>query len=139
MPDPNNTDSVSDPPPSWDSSQLSQRAWLDDLLPWLPTCNSSYAPLVEHGYTLTPQGRVVVYSMQHAQAVFFNLHTPYTMDSPSPVAPTFSFPTLPAPASAAGPTTRSGGAAPGAAPATSGGQPPAAAPVSAVRPLSADE
>eukprot|EP00965_Chrysotila_dentata_P078153 2576666-Pleurochrysis_carterae.AAC.1 len=46
------------------------------------------------------------------------------MDSPSPVAPTFTFPTLPAPTSAAGPTTRSGGAAPGAAPAASGGQPP---------------
>eukprot|EP00965_Chrysotila_dentata_P036828 1225588-Pleurochrysis_carterae.AAC.1 len=66
--------------------------------------------------------------MQHAQAVFFNLYTPYTMDSPSLVAPTFSFPTLPAPASAAGPTTRSGGAASGAAPAAAGGQPPAAAP-----------
>eukprot|EP00965_Chrysotila_dentata_P014220 471524-Pleurochrysis_carterae.AAC.1 len=61
------------------------------------------------------------------------------MDSPSPVAPTFTFPTLPAPASAAGPATRSGGAAPGATPATAGTQPPAAAPGSAVRPLSADE
>eukprot|EP00965_Chrysotila_dentata_P030545 1017048-Pleurochrysis_carterae.AAC.1 len=59
--------------------------------------------------------------MQHAQAVFFNLYTPYTMDSPSPVAPTFTFPTLPAPASAAGPTMRSGGAAPGAAPVENNG------------------
>eukprot|EP00965_Chrysotila_dentata_P001562 51227-Pleurochrysis_carterae.AAC.1 len=77
--------------------------------------------------------------MQHAQAVFFNLYTPYTMDSPSPVAPTFTLPSLPAPTSAAGPATRSGGAAPGAAPAAAGVQPPAAASVSAVRPLSADE
>eukprot|EP00965_Chrysotila_dentata_P021896 724721-Pleurochrysis_carterae.AAC.1 len=88
MPDTDNTDTVSEQP-SWDSSQLSQRAWLDDLLPWLPTRNTSYAFLVEHGYTLTPQGRVVVYSYQHAQAVFFNLYIPYTKDSPSPIAPTF--------------------------------------------------
>eukprot|EP00965_Chrysotila_dentata_P039773 1321664-Pleurochrysis_carterae.AAC.1 len=67
MPDTNKSDSVSDQP-SWDSSQFTQRAWLDDLLPWLPKCNASYASLVEHGYTFTPQGRVVVYSYQHAQA-----------------------------------------------------------------------
>eukprot|EP00965_Chrysotila_dentata_P244617 6206072-Pleurochrysis_carterae.AAC.2 len=47
--------------------------------------------------------------------------------------------TLPAPASAAGPTTRSAGAAPGAAPAASAGQPPSTAPVSTVRSLSTDE
>eukprot|EP00965_Chrysotila_dentata_P237243 6201778-Pleurochrysis_carterae.AAC.5 len=78
--------------PSWDSSKVLQRAWLDDLLPWLPTKTASCASLVEHGYTLTPQGRVVVFSYKHAQAVFFNIYTPYTMDSPSPTAPTFSFP-----------------------------------------------
>eukprot|EP00965_Chrysotila_dentata_P142180 4701188-Pleurochrysis_carterae.AAC.1 len=123
MSNPEDTGTVSEQPP-WDSSQLSQRAWLDDLLPWLPTKNASYASLVEHGYTLTPQGRVVVYSYQHAQAVFFNLYTPYTMDSPSPVAPTFSFSSTPAPAAALGPATRSTpagtttSAAPRAAPAT---------------------
>eukprot|EP00965_Chrysotila_dentata_P108779 3593592-Pleurochrysis_carterae.AAC.1 len=67
MPDINKTDSVTEQP-SWDSSQFTERAWLDDLLPWLPTCNASYASLAEHGYTFTPQGRVVVYSYQHAQA-----------------------------------------------------------------------
>eukprot|EP00965_Chrysotila_dentata_P252316 6210615-Pleurochrysis_carterae.AAC.1 len=57
-----NTDTVSEQP-SLDFSQLSQRAWLDDLLPWIrPTSNSYDASLIEHGYTLTPQGRVVVYS-----------------------------------------------------------------------------
>eukprot|EP00965_Chrysotila_dentata_P178831 5905380-Pleurochrysis_carterae.AAC.1 len=54
--------------PSWDSSELTERAWLDDLLPWLPTCNSPYATLVEQRYSLTPQGRVVVYSADHAKA-----------------------------------------------------------------------
>eukprot|EP00965_Chrysotila_dentata_P149382 4933229-Pleurochrysis_carterae.AAC.1 len=38
------TDTVSEQP-SWDSSQLSQRAWLDDLLSWLPTKNTAYASL----------------------------------------------------------------------------------------------
>eukprot|EP00965_Chrysotila_dentata_P038434 1277330-Pleurochrysis_carterae.AAC.1 len=72
MPDTNNTDTVSDVP-SWDSTlKLTQRALLDDLLPWLLTSNAAYASLIEHGYTLTPQGRVVVYSYQHAQAVLFN-------------------------------------------------------------------
>eukprot|EP00965_Chrysotila_dentata_P190116 6173692-Pleurochrysis_carterae.AAC.6 len=76
-----------------DSFQLSKRAWLDNFLPWLPTSNASYASLIEHGYTLTPQGRVVVYSYQHAQAVFFNLYTRYTIYAPSPIAPTFTFTT----------------------------------------------
>eukprot|EP00965_Chrysotila_dentata_P066624 2206287-Pleurochrysis_carterae.AAC.3 len=75
------TDTVSEQS-SWDSSQLSQRAGLNDLLPWLPTKNAglnnllpwfptkntAYASLCEYGYTLTPQGRVVDYSYQHAQA-----------------------------------------------------------------------
>eukprot|EP00965_Chrysotila_dentata_P045862 1524236-Pleurochrysis_carterae.AAC.1 len=68
MPETNNTDTDSEKP-SWDdSSQLSQHAWLDDLLPWRPTANSSYASLIEHGYTLTSQERVVVHSYSHAQA-----------------------------------------------------------------------
>eukprot|EP00965_Chrysotila_dentata_P058487 1939705-Pleurochrysis_carterae.AAC.1 len=77
--------------------------------------------------------------MQHAQAVFFNLYTFLHDGFTFACRPTFTFPTLPAPTSAAGPTTRSGGAAPGAGPAASGGQPLSTAPVSAVRPLSADE
>eukprot|EP00965_Chrysotila_dentata_P018338 610211-Pleurochrysis_carterae.AAC.1 len=95
MPDTNNHDAVSSQP-SWDSPQLSQRAWLDDLLPSLPSSNATYAYLIEHGYTLTPWGRVVAYSHQHAQALYFNLYIPYTIDALSPVAPTFVFPTAPA-------------------------------------------
>eukprot|EP00965_Chrysotila_dentata_P190131 6173698-Pleurochrysis_carterae.AAC.2 len=106
MPEINNTNTDSDKP-SWDSSQLSQRAWLDDLLPWLPTANSSYASLIEHGYTLTPRGRVVVHSYAHAQAVFFNQYTPYTLDAPSPIAPAFTFPTAGSAPAPAGPATRS--------------------------------
>eukprot|EP00965_Chrysotila_dentata_P187155 6171955-Pleurochrysis_carterae.AAC.1 len=83
MPESNTTNTDSDKP-SWDSSQFTQRAWIDDLLPWLPTCNAAYATLIEHGYTLTPQGCVFVHSYAHAQAVFFNQYTPYPLDSPSP-------------------------------------------------------
>eukprot|EP00965_Chrysotila_dentata_P260437 6213906-Pleurochrysis_carterae.AAC.5 len=125
MPDTSNADTVSNLP-SWDSSQLSQRAWLDDLLPWLPSSNASYASLIEHGYTFTPQGRVVVYSLQHAQAVFFNLYTPYTMDAPSPIAPTFTFPVASTASGAAEPTTRS----------TPAGATPSAASLTAAQPVS---
>eukprot|EP00965_Chrysotila_dentata_P003678 120493-Pleurochrysis_carterae.AAC.1 len=106
MPETNSTDTDSEKP-SWDSSQFTQRAWIDDLLPWRPTCNAAYATLIEHGYTLTPQGRVVVHSYAHAQAVFFNQYTPYPLDSPSPIAPVFNFTTAPAAALATGPATRS--------------------------------
>eukprot|EP00965_Chrysotila_dentata_P132964 4396376-Pleurochrysis_carterae.AAC.1 len=58
---------------TWDLPQLSQGTWLDNMLPWLPTCNSSYTSLVEHNYKLTPQSRIYVHSYQHVQAVFFNL------------------------------------------------------------------
>eukprot|EP00965_Chrysotila_dentata_P121116 4005810-Pleurochrysis_carterae.AAC.1 len=51
---------VSATQPSWDSSQISIRAWVDDVLAWTPTCDQSYAPLIEHGYVLTSHGRVVV-------------------------------------------------------------------------------
>eukprot|EP00965_Chrysotila_dentata_P079826 2633044-Pleurochrysis_carterae.AAC.1 len=56
------------------------------------------------------------------------------MGSPSPIAPTFTFPSTPAAAAATGPATRStpAGPAPSAAPT-------AAAPVSSVRALTTDE
>eukprot|EP00965_Chrysotila_dentata_P178189 5885356-Pleurochrysis_carterae.AAC.1 len=50
---------VSTSQPSWDCSQFSIRAWVDDLLAWVPTCYQSFAPLIEHGYVLTSHGRVV--------------------------------------------------------------------------------
>eukprot|EP00965_Chrysotila_dentata_P022760 754468-Pleurochrysis_carterae.AAC.1 len=104
MPESNTTDTDSEKP-SWDASQFTQRAWIDDLLPWLPTCNAAYAILIEHGYTLTPQGRVVVHSYAHAQAVFFKQYTPYPLDSPSPVVPIFCFAAAPAAAATTGPAT----------------------------------
>eukprot|EP00965_Chrysotila_dentata_P021247 703526-Pleurochrysis_carterae.AAC.1 len=61
---------VSNPQPSWDSSQISIRAWVDDVLAWIPTCDQSFAPLIEHGYVLTSHGRVVVTSKEHAIAVY---------------------------------------------------------------------
>eukprot|EP00965_Chrysotila_dentata_P094546 3125971-Pleurochrysis_carterae.AAC.1 len=86
--------------PSWDSSQLTERAWLYDLFPWIPTSNALYATLLEHGYSLTPQGRVVVYSTDHAKAVFHRFYQVCTFNAPSPVAPTFVFPTTQAPQAA---------------------------------------
>eukprot|EP00965_Chrysotila_dentata_P135731 4487328-Pleurochrysis_carterae.AAC.1 len=91
--------------PSWDSSQLTECACLHDLFRWIPTCNSLYATLIEQGYSLTPQGRVVVYSSDHAKAVFHRLHQTHTFDSPSPVAPTFVFPRAPAPPPASSQST----------------------------------
>eukprot|EP00965_Chrysotila_dentata_P113311 3744356-Pleurochrysis_carterae.AAC.2 len=71
---------------------------------------------------------------QHAQAVFFNLYTPYSMEAPSPIALKFAFAPAPASTAASGPATRSTPAS--AAPTTTA---PAAAPVSSVRPLTTDE
>eukprot|EP00965_Chrysotila_dentata_P048400 1605325-Pleurochrysis_carterae.AAC.1 len=50
------TDPVSQP--SWDSSQLYLRPWLDDVAAWLPAQHSNYSPLIEFGYVLTSQGSV---------------------------------------------------------------------------------
>eukprot|EP00965_Chrysotila_dentata_P023215 769709-Pleurochrysis_carterae.AAC.1 len=62
---------VSNPQPSWDTSQISIRAcWVDDVLACIPTCDQSYAPLIEHGCVLTSHGRVVVTSKEHAIAVY---------------------------------------------------------------------
>eukprot|EP00965_Chrysotila_dentata_P158205 5226611-Pleurochrysis_carterae.AAC.1 len=62
--------SVSSTQPSWDSSQISIRAWVDDVLTWIPTCDQSFAPLIENGYVITSHGRVVVASKEHAIAVY---------------------------------------------------------------------
>eukprot|EP00965_Chrysotila_dentata_P055224 1832684-Pleurochrysis_carterae.AAC.1 len=55
--------------PSWDSSQLHMRTWLDDLAIWLPSQQSDYATLVEQGYVITSQGKVAVYDLDHALAI----------------------------------------------------------------------
>eukprot|EP00965_Chrysotila_dentata_P210464 6185897-Pleurochrysis_carterae.AAC.2 len=73
--------------PLWASLQLAERAWLDDLYPWIPTSNALYATLIGHGYSRTPQGRVVIYSTDHAKAVFHRFYQVCTFDAPSPVAP----------------------------------------------------
>eukprot|EP00965_Chrysotila_dentata_P258969 6213412-Pleurochrysis_carterae.AAC.2 len=119
MPETINADADSDKP-FWDSSQLTQRAWLDDLLPWLPTCNSSYASLIEDGYTL---------------------YAPYTLVAPSPVAPTFIFPCAPAAPASAGPAAHSTPASAAPASVTPAAQPVSSGPtpVTSIRNLSADE
>eukprot|EP00965_Chrysotila_dentata_P225721 6194941-Pleurochrysis_carterae.AAC.1 len=76
------TDTVSTP--SWDSSQLFMRAWLDDLAAWLPTKNADFATLVEFGYVLTSQGKVATYDMDHAIHCRSRLIKSYTYDDPSP-------------------------------------------------------
>eukprot|EP00965_Chrysotila_dentata_P194895 6176658-Pleurochrysis_carterae.AAC.1 len=45
--------------PSWDSSQISIRAWVNDVLAWAPTCDQYFARLIEQGYVLTSHGHVV--------------------------------------------------------------------------------
>eukprot|EP00965_Chrysotila_dentata_P157565 5205111-Pleurochrysis_carterae.AAC.2 len=75
--------------PSWDCSQLTIRAWIDDVLTWIPTRDPAFAPPIEHGYVLTSHGRVVVASSDHAIAVFHRIYTPYLLHDPSPIDPSF--------------------------------------------------
>eukprot|EP00965_Chrysotila_dentata_P156888 5184073-Pleurochrysis_carterae.AAC.1 len=79
-----NTESDSVSAPSWDSSQLHLRAWLDDVTTWLPAQHSNYAPLIEYGYVLTSQGSVAAYNMDHALHCRSRLLSAHTFDSPSP-------------------------------------------------------
>eukprot|EP00965_Chrysotila_dentata_P072494 2395283-Pleurochrysis_carterae.AAC.1 len=90
--------------PSWDSSQLHMRTWLDDLALWLPTQCADYASLVEHGFVLTSQGKVATYDLDHALAIRDRLQQVYTFDDPSPRVPTFAF-GVPSAAQAAAGTT----------------------------------
>eukprot|EP00965_Chrysotila_dentata_P158534 5236491-Pleurochrysis_carterae.AAC.1 len=90
--------------PSWDSSQLHMRTWLDDLALWLPTQYADYASLVEHGFVLTSQGKVTTYDLDHALAIRDRLQQVYTSDDPSPRVPTFTFGTPSAAQAAAGTT-----------------------------------
>eukprot|EP00965_Chrysotila_dentata_P135878 4491787-Pleurochrysis_carterae.AAC.1 len=76
--------------PFWDCSQINLRAWVDDVLTWIPTCDPSFAPLIEQGYVLTTHGRVVVANKDHAVAVFHRIYSPYPLHSPSQVDPTFN-------------------------------------------------
>eukprot|EP00965_Chrysotila_dentata_P196705 6177749-Pleurochrysis_carterae.AAC.1 len=87
--------------PSWDSSQLHMRTWLDDLAVWLPTQQSDFATLVEQGFIITSQGKVATYDMDHALACRSRLQTVYSFDNPSPRVPSFAFATATAPQPAA--------------------------------------
>eukprot|EP00965_Chrysotila_dentata_P136912 4528561-Pleurochrysis_carterae.AAC.1 len=81
---------ISSQQPSWDCSQISLRAWVDDILTWIPTCDATFAPLIEHNYVPTSHGRVIVSSKDQAIAVFHRIHQPYSLHSPLPVEPTFN-------------------------------------------------
>eukprot|EP00965_Chrysotila_dentata_P102180 3373379-Pleurochrysis_carterae.AAC.1 len=139
-------DSESVSKPSWDSSQLHMRTWLDDLALWLPTQSSDYATLVEHGYVLTSQGKVATHDLDHALAIRDRLQQVNTFDDPSPRVPTFTFcepSTAQAAAGTAGPQTRSqaltGASAAPAATATSASVSVSTATVPRPPPLTPDE
>eukprot|EP00965_Chrysotila_dentata_P134768 4457893-Pleurochrysis_carterae.AAC.1 len=74
-------------PPSWDSSQLHLRPWLDDVASWLPAQHSNYSPLIEYGYVLTSQGSVATFDMDHALYSRSRLLVAHSFDSPSPRNP----------------------------------------------------
>eukprot|EP00965_Chrysotila_dentata_P218012 6190360-Pleurochrysis_carterae.AAC.2 len=59
--------------PSWDYLQISLRAWVDDILTWIPTCDATFAPLIERGYVLTFHVRVVVANKDHLPPYLPNL------------------------------------------------------------------
>eukprot|EP00965_Chrysotila_dentata_P210684 6186034-Pleurochrysis_carterae.AAC.3 len=82
------SDSVS--APSWDSSQLHLRSWLDDVAAWLLAQHSNYSPLIEYGYVLTSQGSVAAYNLDHALHCRSRLLLAHTFDSPSPRNPVFA-------------------------------------------------
>eukprot|EP00965_Chrysotila_dentata_P067237 2225184-Pleurochrysis_carterae.AAC.3 len=82
------TDSVS--APSWDSSQLHLRAWLDDVAAWLPAQHSNYSSPIEFGYVLTSQGSVAACNLEHALHCRSRLLSAHSFDSPSPRNPVFT-------------------------------------------------
>eukprot|EP00965_Chrysotila_dentata_P006049 198358-Pleurochrysis_carterae.AAC.1 len=84
------TDSDSVSQPSWDSSQLYLRQWLDDIAAWLPGQHSNYPPLIEYGYVLTSQGSVAAFNMDHALYCRSRLLVAHSFDSPSPRNPIFA-------------------------------------------------
>eukprot|EP00965_Chrysotila_dentata_P159069 5254787-Pleurochrysis_carterae.AAC.1 len=73
--------------PSWDSSQLHLRPWLDDIAAWLPAQHSNYSPIIEFGYVLTSQGSVAAYDALHCRSRLLVAHT---FDNPSPRNPIFA-------------------------------------------------
>eukprot|EP00965_Chrysotila_dentata_P144787 4782254-Pleurochrysis_carterae.AAC.1 len=84
------TDPVSVSLPSWDSSQLNLRPWLDDVAAWLPAQHPNYSPLIEYGYVLTSQGSVAAANLEHALHCRSRLLLPHSFDAPSPRNPVFT-------------------------------------------------
>eukprot|EP00965_Chrysotila_dentata_P256920 6212716-Pleurochrysis_carterae.AAC.3 len=82
------SDSVS--APSWHSSQLHLRLWLDDVAAWLPAQHSKHSPLIEFEYVLTSQGNVAAYNLDHALHCRSRLLLAHIFDSPSPRNPVFA-------------------------------------------------
>eukprot|EP00965_Chrysotila_dentata_P127610 4220198-Pleurochrysis_carterae.AAC.1 len=86
----NHTDPDAVSAPSWDSSQLHLRLWLDDVAAWLPAQHSNYSPLIEYGYVLTSQRSVAALDMEHALHCRSRLLVAHSFDSPSPRSPVFT-------------------------------------------------
>eukprot|EP00965_Chrysotila_dentata_P046424 1542487-Pleurochrysis_carterae.AAC.1 len=60
------------------------RAWIEDLLRWLPTQSSNYVPLMKHGYIIVSHGKVAVVDSSQAQAIATSSDPVYTLELPSP-------------------------------------------------------
>eukprot|EP00965_Chrysotila_dentata_P154050 5091718-Pleurochrysis_carterae.AAC.1 len=75
--------------PSWDSSQLHLRPWLDDIAAWLPAQHSNHSPIIEFGCVLTSQGSVAAFNLDHALHCRSRLLVAHTFDNPLPRNPIF--------------------------------------------------
>eukprot|EP00965_Chrysotila_dentata_P102778 3393193-Pleurochrysis_carterae.AAC.1 len=137
----NTSDTETVSAPTWDSSQLYLRAWLDDIAAWLPS-QHAYSTFVEYGYVRTSQGSVAAYRLEHALHCRSRLLVAHTFDSPSPRNPVFASQGSTAPANLQA-TTRQKRSQAQSAPAQTNvsSAAPVAAPVSTsgLPPLTADE
>ena len=68
--------------PSWDSSPLTKRKWVDALEPWLPLQNPAYRKLIEYGVS-QDRGVTVTLSIEHSLHLYVRNITKGTFENPS--------------------------------------------------------
>ena len=68
--------------PSWDSSPLTKRKWVDGLEWWIPLMNSAYRKLIEYGVS-QEKGVTVTVSIEHSLHLYKRNVIKGTFEKPS--------------------------------------------------------
>ena len=86
----------SDGKPYYNGDELTLTLAFDTLVRWLATEDPQFTNMVEKGFIIDKNNKVLVYSAEHAAALAAAAPTGFTWEAPAPVWPRTNTPLAPA-------------------------------------------